>query len=67
MVGKALLTKQNLSGVSEPGEMADVLRVNQSSSQKFFLWIYFSLSQQNNHEHLLSFTVTNIKSLNVSQ
>ena len=58
---------QNKTVWCEAAEMANALRVNQSSSQIFFPWIYFSLSQQNNHEYLLSFTVTNIKSLNVSQ
>ena len=65
--GESLAYRMKLSGVSEPAEMANVVRVNRSSSQKFILWIYFSLSQQNNHKYLLSFTVTNIMSLNVSQ
>ena len=44
--GESLAYKTKLSGVSEPAEMANALRMNQSSSQKFILCIYFSLSQQ---------------------
>ena len=36
---------------------------NPSWIPDFFPWIYFSLSQQ--HEHVLSFTVNNIKPLNI--